>query len=146
LLLAKNFLHSFSDNKFLYFFHNATASSGPEPHFRDFKVTLRHTTLSRTPLDEWSGRRTDLYLTTHNTHKTQTSLTPAGFEPAIPASERPQTHVLGGAATGIDSVYTGSWNSTQNHYLTNLHKIYRFDKLGLNLLLLMTATCLTSCL
>ena len=25
----------------------------------------------------------------------------AGFEPAIPASERPQTHALDGAATGI---------------------------------------------
>jgi len=26
---------------------------------------------------------------------------PAGFEPAIPASKRPQTHALDGAATGI---------------------------------------------
>jgi len=25
----------------------------------------RHTTLGRTPLDEWSARRRDLYLTTH---------------------------------------------------------------------------------
>ena len=29
-----------------------------------------HTTLGRTPLYEWSARRRDLYLTTHNTHKT----------------------------------------------------------------------------
>jgi len=28
----------------------------------------RHTTLDRTPLDEGSDRRTDLYLTTHNRH------------------------------------------------------------------------------
>jgi len=27
---------------------------------------------------------------------------PAGFKPAIPVSERPQTHALDGAATGID--------------------------------------------
>jgi len=27
---------------------------------------------------------------------------PAGFEPAVSASERPQTHALGHAATGID--------------------------------------------
>jgi hypothetical protein len=27
---------------------------------------------------------------------------PAGFEPIIPASERPQTHTLDRAATGID--------------------------------------------
>ena len=28
-------------------------------------------------------------------------MTPAGFEPIIPASERPQTHALDRAATGI---------------------------------------------
>jgi len=28
----------------------------------------RHTTVGRTPLDEWSVRRRDLYLTTHNSH------------------------------------------------------------------------------
>ena len=38
---------------------------------------------------------------THNTHKRQTSLPPAGFEPAILASEWPQTHALDRAATGI---------------------------------------------
>jgi hypothetical protein len=31
--------------------------------------TQRRTTVGRTPLDEWSARRRDLYLTTHNTHK-----------------------------------------------------------------------------
>jgi hypothetical protein len=30
----------------------------------------------------------------------ETSMTPAGFEPTIPASERPQTHALDRAATG----------------------------------------------
>jgi hypothetical protein len=33
-----------------------------------FETTLRLATLGRTPLDEWSFRRRDLYLTTHNTH------------------------------------------------------------------------------
>jgi hypothetical protein len=33
----------------------------------------------------------------------QTFMPPAGFEPAIPASERPQTHALDCAATGIGS-------------------------------------------
>jgi len=33
--------------------------------------TQRRTTLGRTPLDEWSDRRRDLYLTTHNNHKRQ---------------------------------------------------------------------------
>jgi len=31
---------------------------------------LRHTTIGRTPLDAWSTRSSNLYLTTHNTVKT----------------------------------------------------------------------------
>ena len=64
-------------------------------------IALRHTTLSRTPLDEWPARRRDLYLTTHNTQKRHTSMSPGGFEPAVPTSERPQAHALDRAATGI---------------------------------------------
>jgi hypothetical protein len=80
----------------------STAPSGPgPPHYRGLTITLRHTTLGRTPLDEWSAHRRGLYLTTHNTHKRQTSMSPAGFEPAITASERPQTRALDRAATGI---------------------------------------------
>jgi hypothetical protein len=61
--------------------------------FRGFTIThIRHTTVGRTPLDEWQARRRDLYLTTHNTHKRQTSMPPVGFEPTILVSERPQTH------------------------------------------------------
>jgi hypothetical protein len=71
-----------------------TASSWPAPHYRGFTITLRHTTFGTTPLNEWSAWRRDLYLTTHNTYKRQTSTPPAGFEPANPASERPQTHTL----------------------------------------------------
>jgi hypothetical protein len=59
------------------------------------------TSLGRAPLDEWSARRRDLYLTTHNTHKRQTSRPPAGFECTIPASERPQTHALDRTAIAI---------------------------------------------
>jgi hypothetical protein len=73
--------------------HSATAPSGSgRPHYRGFTITLRHATLGRTPLNEGSARRRDLYLTTHNNHKRQTSMSPAGFEPAIPASKRPQAH------------------------------------------------------
>jgi hypothetical protein len=43
--------------------------------FRGFTITLfRHTALCRTPLDEGPARRRDLYLTTHNNHKIQTSM------------------------------------------------------------------------
>jgi len=44
--------------------------------------------------------KTSLYLTTHNTHKRQTSILPAGFEPSIPASQRLKTYALYRAATG----------------------------------------------
>jgi len=64
-------------------------------------ITLSDThthTQSRTPLDEWSARRRDLCLTTRNIHQRQTSMLPTGFEPALPASERPQTRALDRAA------------------------------------------------
>ena len=79
-----------SGQKNIFFLHGTTAALGPgPPRYLGFTITLRHTTLGRTPLDEWSARRRDLYLTTHNTHEGKTSVPPAGFEPAIPASERP---------------------------------------------------------
>jgi hypothetical protein len=63
--------------------------------------SVKHTILRRTPLDEWSARRRDLYLATHNTHKGETYMPPAWFEPVSPASERPQAHALDPATTGI---------------------------------------------
>ena len=45
--------------------------------------------IGRTPLDEWSVRCTDLYLTKHNTHNRLTPMLLAGFEPPTPATERP---------------------------------------------------------
>ena len=51
--------------------------------------TQRRITVGRTPLDEWSARRRDLYLTTHNTHNRQTSMPPVGFESMISAGQRP---------------------------------------------------------
>jgi len=36
--------------------------------------TQRRTTVCRTPLDEWSARRRNLYPTTHNTHNRQISM------------------------------------------------------------------------
>ena len=66
--------------------------------------TQRRTKVSKTPLDEWSARRRDLYLATHNTHNRQTSMTPVGFEPTISAGERPQTYALDRAVTGTGNV------------------------------------------
>jgi hypothetical protein len=59
-------------------------------HLRGFlDDTQRRTTVGRTPLDEWADRRTDLYLTTHDTNNRQTSMPPVGFETTISANERP---------------------------------------------------------
>ena len=85
--------------------------------------TQRRTTFGRTPLDEWSARLRDLYLTIHNTHKRQTSMPPVGFEPTISEGERPQTYALDRAATG-----TGVFSSykvqisVKHNYLS--HKIF----------------------
>ena len=78
-----------------FFFHETTAASGPRSLYRGFTITLRHTTVGRTPLDEWPARRPNLYLTTHNTHKRQASTPPAAFEPKIQPCERPPTYALG---------------------------------------------------
>jgi len=64
----------------------------------------RRTTVGKTPLDEGSACSRDIYLTTHNTHKRQTFMSPARFEPAVPSSEWTQTYVLGRAATGTGRI------------------------------------------
>ena len=67
--------------------------------------TQWRTTVGRTPLDEWSARRRDLNLTSHNTRNRQTSMPPVGFEPTISAGERPQTYAFGRAATGTGTLH-----------------------------------------
>jgi hypothetical protein len=66
-----------------------------------YNRTHTHTTVGRISLEELSARHRDFSLKTHNTFKRHTSMPLAGFKPAIPASERPQTHALDLAATGI---------------------------------------------
>ena len=84
----------------------ATVRRGPgSPHYRDFTTTPRHTTLGRTPLGTRSVRCRDLYLTRNSTHTTQTSMTRFVFEPALPASERLQTHALDRVASGIGQIF-----------------------------------------
>ena len=52
---------------------------------RTFLMFLDHTqrrnTVGRTPLDERSARRRDLYLTTHDTHNRQISMPPWDSNP-----------------------------------------------------------------
>ena len=85
----------------LIYAHCATAPREPGPS-GGFTITLRHTALCRAPLDERSDSRRDLHLTTHSTHKGQTSMSPAAFKPAILANDWPQTPALDRAAASID--------------------------------------------
>jgi hypothetical protein len=79
----------------------ATALHGLRPpHFWGFEITQRHTTVGRTPVDQWSSRLTELYFKTHNTHKRQTLMGQVELEPAIPPREWPQTYALDRAPTG----------------------------------------------
>jgi hypothetical protein len=81
---------------FCLFVFDGTASS----FTRFLDHTQRGTAVGRTPLDEWSARRKDLYVTTHNTHNRRTSMSLVGFEPTISAGEWPQTYALDRVAPG----------------------------------------------
>ena len=60
-------------------------------------ITHSHTTtVGKTPLDEGSARP----LPDNTQHSQQTSVPPAGFQPAIPAGDWLQTHALDRSATG----------------------------------------------
>ena len=53
-----------------------------------FMITLiGHATIGRTPLDELSAQRRNLYRATHNNHMTQIPMPSAGFELTTPTSE-----------------------------------------------------------
>ena len=86
--------------RFFYLAQQPTSRPGASSFTRFLDHTQRYTTVGRTSLDEWSTRRRDLYLTTHNTHTRQTSMLPVGFEPTISVGDRPQTHALDRAVTG----------------------------------------------
>jgi len=73
---------------YVRFFSWPKSPSRPRPPLRGSLTTLRHTTCGRTPLDDQSARRRNVQVKTQSIHKRQTSISPAGFEPAIPASER----------------------------------------------------------
>ena len=113
MLMIFNFLKllSFLDQPLLSTNHGVEVIIAPDHIVRH---THTHThTLRRTPLHEESARRRDLYLTTHNPHKGQTSMSAAGFEPAIPAGVRSQTHAIDSAASGIGHHVT-TWEKSIN--------------------------------
>ena len=99
-------------NRFFFFVCGAATQRGswPPRSWGFLDHIQRRTTVDRTPLDEWSARRRDLYLTTHNTHNRQISMPAVGFEPTISAGERPQTYALDRAATGTGVVAYYKYN------------------------------------
>jgi hypothetical protein len=62
---------------YFLWFCSPALSMASSTRFRDH--TQRRATVGRTPLDEWSARRRDLFLIIHNTNKRQTSMPPVGF-------------------------------------------------------------------
>jgi len=81
--------------------HGATGPSGPEPlYYRGFTISLRRTTVGRTPLDKWSSRRKELSTWQHTTLSTEKVHPQEGFRPLIPAREKPQTHAFDRAFAG----------------------------------------------
>jgi len=85
------------------FWRDSPQWARPSSFMRFLDHTQPRNTAGRTPLDDWSARRRDLYLTTHTIHNTQISMSPLEFEPTISAGERPQTYALDRAATGTGS-------------------------------------------
>ena len=88
-----------------------------------FTITFRHTTVGRTSLDQWSAQRSDLYLTTQQHPQRQKPMHPAGFEPKISVSDRPQTQALDRAATGI-----GRFIVTKINPLAFIHLVVSYDR------------------
>jgi hypothetical protein len=97
----------------LFCFHDATVLRGRDlliveaPRSHSF---TQH--IGRTPLDEWSARRRELYLTKHYTQRRQKSMPQGGFESAMLASEQQHTDALDRNNTGIRSVIVNSLKQT----------------------------------
>jgi hypothetical protein len=106
----------------------STAPIGTWPQCRGFKITLSHTTLGSTTLDEGSPRRRDLYLTVHNNHNrhlchrrdsNNQSQQVRGFR------HKPQTARTLGSAT--KELVMRIWNKTFKNTLKNVRKYEKWS-------------------
>jgi len=77
---SNNISTSVTLQSYLSIFSFILMAQRPIAHLWLLTFTFRHTTLGRAPLDEGSARGRDFCLTTHDTHKRQTHMTPGGFE------------------------------------------------------------------
>jgi len=99
VFVSSGWAWSASDSSFVFFLWHCGPSKAMTSSFMRFPDnTQRRTTVGRTPLDEWSARLRDFYVTTRQSQQ-QTSMPPAGFEPTISAGERSQTCALDREAT-----------------------------------------------
>jgi len=80
--------------------HKRTHAQVRGKHTHERTHTHTHT-LGRTTVEEGSACRTGTSLTTHNTQ----SKYPVGFRHVIPTIQRPRTHAVDRAATGIGICY-----------------------------------------
>ena len=95
--------------------------------------TQRRTTVGRTPLDEWSARLRDLYLTTHDTHNRQIAMPPVGFESTISAGERPcrsPAEIVGSNPTGGMAICL-LWGARGNRKYYSFQFISRWSQYGI---------------
>jgi hypothetical protein len=114
------------------YIHSFTGAYSPGRIFglplRGFFITHIQTH-GRTPLDEWSARRRGLYLHRTTQHINTTDIHASrGFEPATPATKRPQTCVLDRAATGIGIFPTlsrafSSWSTVTDQVTKKFHAL-----------------------
>ena len=82
--------------------------TGPSPAVWLYKVPRSHSDTPHSVGFLWMSDQPDAETSTWQHTKLITDrhpCPPVGFEPAVPASERPQTHALDGAATGIGGYY-----------------------------------------
>jgi hypothetical protein len=98
-------------------FHGARAPGGPgSTHYRGFTITLRHTTLGRTPLGELI-RPSQKLLPDNTQHSQETDIHGrGGIRTHNPSKRGVQTHALDSATSGNDTLkVTESNNKGLSH-------------------------------
>jgi hypothetical protein len=85
-------------------FQGANVPSWPGlPQYWGFTITHRNHILGKSPLDEWSARRRNVYLTNTQHSQEKNIIPPEGFEPTVPANEFNKLY------TTIATIYCTPW-------------------------------------
>jgi len=85
MLLEKKVVNKTNYSNIYFFWRCGPKRTMASSFKRYLDQTQRRITDGSTPPDELSACCKDHYMKTHNTHKGQTSMTLAGFEPTVPA-------------------------------------------------------------